>query len=144
MASARNGDTVKVHYTGHLDDGSLFDSSKDRGGPVSFTLGDGKVIPGVEAAVMGMAVGDEKTEEIRAADAFGPYRDELLVELERESVPDGIELSVGLTVEMDQEDGETLLFTVVELTDSTVTLDANHQLAGEDLTFRIQLVEITG
>ena len=130
MATARNGDTVKVHYTGHLDDGSLFDSSKDRGGPVSFTLGDGKVIPGVEAAVMGMAVGDEKTEEIRAADAFGPYRDELLVELERESVPDGIELSVGLTVEMDQEDGETLLFTVVELTDSTVTLDANHQLAG--------------
>jgi len=138
---AKEGDTVKVHYTGKLKDKSIFDSSQDVE-PLELTVGSGQVITGFEKAVVGMGVGDSKTVEIAAAEAYGPYRDELVVEIERERVPEDLPIEVGQPLVLRQEEGPPIRVTVTDMSDQSVTLDANHPLAGEDLTFEVQLVEI--
>ncbi|MCL6435877.1 MAG: peptidylprolyl isomerase [Leptolyngbyaceae cyanobacterium HOT.MB2.61] len=141
MAQAKHGDTVKVHYTGKLDDGTVFDSSTNRE-PLEFTIGAGNIIPGFEKAVVGMAQGESKTEVIPTEQAYGPYMEEMVVTIDRQQMPAEIEPEVGQQLHIQQPDGQLLPVMVTDVSDSTVTLDANHPLAGENLTFDIQLVEI--
>jgi len=138
-AIAGEGDTVKVHYTGTLDDGSVFDSSRQRE-PLEFTIGQDQVIEGFEQAVTGMQVGETKTVHIPSDQAYGPYRQDLVFNVERGLLPDGTQ--VGQTLEMTQTDGSKLYVTVLEIGQESAILDANHSLAGKDLNFEIELVEI--
>lgn len=140
MTQAQTGNQVKVHYTGRLDSGQVFDSSADRD-PLEFTLGQGQLIPGFEAAVTGMQVGDKKTVTISTEDAYGPRQDDLLFSVERSQLPDHIQPEVGQQLQVNQE-GQTAVVTISELTDTTMTLDANHPLAGENLTFDLEVVEV--
>ncbi|SMP78042.1 peptidylprolyl isomerase [Desulfonatronum zhilinae] len=140
MTQAQTGNQVKVHYTGRLDSGQVFDSSADRE-PLEFTLGQGQLIPGFEAAVTGMQAGDKKTVTIAAEDAYGPRQDDLLFSVERSQLPDTIQPEVGQQLQVNQE-GQTAVVTISELTDTTMTLDANHPLAGENLTFDLEVVEV--
>lgn len=140
MAKARQGDTVKVDYTGKLEDGTVFDSSGNRE-PLEFTIGEGQVIPGFEEAVVGMAPGEEKTVKIPEDQAYGPRREDMVLEVDRGSFPPDLEPEVGQHLQMAQGDRVTVV-TVTEVSDSNVKLDANHPLAGEDLTFDIKLDEI--
>lgn len=140
--SAKIGDTVKVHYTGTLDNGTVFDSSYDRGEPLEFTIGKGELLPDFEEAVTGMKVGQSKAVNIPVEDAYGPYREELVVVEDRDDFSPDLELEIGLQLQVQTQDGQIITFTVVDFSDSTVTLDYNHSLAGEDLTFEIELVEI--
>ncbi len=130
-----------VHYTGTLPTGEVFDSSKGRD-PLEFQLGAGMVVPGFEAAVTGMKLGEKVTETIPADKAYGQRRDELAVKVERSRVPEGVELEVGGRLQVQTQDGRTAPVVVTEITDEAVHLDANHPLAGQDLTFEIELVEI--
>jgi peptidylprolyl isomerase len=142
MDSASRGQTVRVHYTGTLRDGSVFDSSQN-GEPLEFTLGAGEVIPGFDEAVLGMSVGDEKTVEIPVDQAYGPHRSELLLPLERNQLPDEMTPEVGQSLQM--SDGrQTFPVTIREVGSDTVVLDANHPLAGKDLVFILTLLEIVG
>ena len=140
MAQARSGDTVRIHYTGRLDDGSTFDSSQGRE-PLEFTLGEGQVIPGFEDGVEGMSPGEEKTVTIPADQAYGPRNDDMVLVVDRAQFPDHIRPEVGQQLQMSQ-DGQVAIVTIVDVDDDSVTLDANHPLAGEDLTFDLRLVEI--
>jgi len=140
MRHARPGDTVHVHYTGTLDDGTEFDSSRDRE-PMSFTLGEGRVIPGFDAAVAGMAVGESKTVTLAAGDAYGPRREEMTVTVPRTQVPPNVKLEVGQRLQIGRGD-QALPVVVREVTDDHVVLDGNHPLAGQDLTFALELVQI--
>lgn len=141
MTTAASGDTVHVHYTGKLDDGSVFDASEGRD-PLAFTLGGGQVIPGFDQAVDGMRVGESKTVRIPADEAYGTRRDELLIEVPTEQLPDDLEVEVGARLHMRGPDGGAGPVTVVAMHDEGITLDANHPLAGEALTFELQLVAI--
>ena len=141
MSAAKSGDTVKVHYTGTLNDGSQFDSSQGRE-PLEFTLGEGQVIPGFDEAVSGMAIGDSKTVTIPFGEAYGARSEEMIQLVPREAIPDDIELELGLVLSAQGPDGHTLTFTVVEIGDEQVTVDGNHPLAGQDLTFALELVSI--
>jgi peptidylprolyl isomerase len=138
-AAAQSGDTVRVHYCGTLDDGTLFDSSEDDANeaPLEFTLGAGDVVPGFDAAVTGMLVGERKTVTIPAADAYGERSEDLVQEIPIEQFGGQVP-EPGTQVQ--SPDGATA--TIVEVGDETVTVDFNHRLAGEDLTFEIELVEI--
>lgn len=138
---AKEGDLVKVHYTGKLKDESIFDSSQNSD-PLEVTLGTGQVIPGFEKAVVGMGVGDSKTIEIAAADAYGSYRDELVVEIDKERIPEDLTVEVGQQLVLRQAEGPPIRVKVTDMTEKSVTLDANHPLAGQDLTFEVQLIEI--
>jgi len=140
MTQAQTGNHVKVHYTGRLDSGQVFDSSADRE-PLEFTLGQGQLIAGFEAAVTGMQPGDKKTVTIPAEDAYGTRQDDLLFSVERAQLPDHINPEVGQQLQVSQ-DGQSSVVTVSELTDTTITLDANHPLAGENLTFDLEVVEV--
>jgi FKBP-type peptidyl-prolyl cis-trans isomerase 2 len=140
-SKAKEGDVVKVHYTGKLKDKSTFDSSQD-GDPLEITLGTGQVIPGFEKAVVGMDVGDSKTVEIAAKDAYGSYRDELVVEIDKERIPEDLSVKVGQQLVLRQAEGPPIRVTVTDMSEQSVTLDANHPLAGQDLTFEVQLMEI--
>ena len=140
MERAKQGDTVRVHYTGTLDDGQQFDSSRGLD-PLTFTLGAGSVIQGFDDAVTGMSVGDEKRVTIPAAEAYGPRRDELTLRLPRADLPTDLELEEGSQLRMEQGE-QSVVVTVREMDDESVTLDANHPLAGESLTFDLELVEI--
>ncbi len=141
MVQAKAGDTVRVHYSGFLDDGTVFDSSLDRE-PFEFTLGQGMVIPGFEDAVVGMDVGETKTVNIPSERAYGPYRDELLVSVERSQVPPNIEPDLGMELQIRTPEGTVTNVTITEMDEESITLDANHPLAGKDLIFEIKLVEI--
>lgn len=141
MTQAKSGDTVKIHYTGKLDDGTVFDSSVNRE-PLEFTLSSGQVIPGFDNAVLGMSPGESKTEKIPMTEAYGPYREEMVVAVNKEQLPADLEPEVGQQLQVRQPDGQMIPVYVTEVNDSTVTLDANHPLAGYDLTFDIELVEI--
>jgi peptidylprolyl isomerase len=141
MSNAKNGDTVKVHYTGKLDDGSVFDSSVKRE-PLEFTLGKGHLIPGFEKGVIGMKPGEKKSVTIPADEAYGQRKDDLVVRVEKDKVPSHITPEPGLDVQIKQPDGMVINMLITEVTDSDVTFDANHPLAGQDLTFDIELVEI--
>ncbi len=146
MSKAKNGDAVKIHYTGRMADGKEFDTSKGSD-PLSFTLGKSEVIPGFEKAVEGLAVGDTRTVEITSDQAYGPHRDEMVIKAKRSEMPEGLELKLGRQLEGRSEaegegDAHRVNFTITGITDDEVTLDANHPLAGKDLTFDIELVEI--
>lgn len=141
MSTAQQGDTVQIHYTGKLDDGTVFDSSEGRE-PLAVTLGEGQVIPGFEQAALGMEVGETKEARLEVADAYGERRDDLLLEVPREQLPDGLEVEVGTPLQLQQPDGRAVPVTVAQLDDEQVTLDANHPLAGQPLTFELTLVEI--
>ncbi len=141
VAAAKDGDTVKLHYTGKLNDGTVFDSSVDSE-PLEFTIGAGQVIPGFNDGVIGMSIGEKKTIKILAKDAYGPRDEELIIELPKSRVPENLNPQVGQRIQIGQQGGERLLVTVVQIGEDNITLDANHPLAGEDLTFDIELVEI--
>jgi peptidylprolyl isomerase len=140
-AQAEIGDTVRVHYTGTLDDGTEFDSSIGRE-PLQFTVGAGQMIPGFEQAVIGMRLGESETVIIPTDQAYGPYHEELVVVVPREQLPPDVEPEVGQQLTMSQPDGQPVPVTVIDVSEGNVTIDANHSLAGEDLTFDIELVEI--
>jgi peptidylprolyl isomerase len=137
---AKPGDTVRIHYTGTLADGTEFDSSRDRE-PLSFTVGAGQVIPGFDAAVTGMSVGDRKTVTIPADQAYGPPRDEMIVEVPRGQMPPQITPRVGQRLQLGGG-AQAMMVVVREVRDDAVVLDGNHPLAGEDLTFALELVEV--
>lgn len=143
MSKVKDGDTVKVHYTGTLtEEGTVFDSSEDRE-PLEFTLGEGKLIPGFEKAVVGMEEGDETTVEIESGDAYGQRREDLELEVAKSDLPDNIEPEVGMQLQMQQqENGQAIPVQITAVEDELVKLDANHPLAGKDLTFDIELIEI--
>ncbi len=141
MSQAKNGDSVKVHYTGTLEDGTVFDSSFERE-PMEFTVGNGQLIPGFEQGVIGLAPGDSKTVKIPADQAYGPRREDLQMTVDPSRFPEHIKPELGLQLQVPQEDGHPVLVTITNITDAEVTLDANHPLAGKDLTFEIRLMEI--
>lgn len=141
MSQAKEGDTVKVHYTGKLKDGSVFDSSESRE-PLEFTLGSGNMIPGFEQAVLGMDAGDKKTTEIPVTQAYGEKREDMIISVPRENVPGDIDPEVGQQLAIQQEGGQQVPVTVTEVTEEKVVLDANHPLAGKDLVFDIEVVEV--
>ena len=141
MAQAKQGDTVKIHYTGKLADKEVFDSSVNRE-PLEFKIGDGKIIPGFEKAVLGMTPGESKTVNISPEKAYGPHHKELVVDVERSRLPDDLKLEVGRHVQIRQPNGGTIQAKVTSMSESKITLDANHPLAGKVLTFDIKLVEI--
>ncbi len=143
MATAKNGDTVRVHYTGRLEDGTVFDSSAGRD-PLEFTLGTGQVIGGFDEAVSGMHEGEERAARIPADDAYGQRRDDLVLEMPRQQIPEDLDLELGMRLELRQQDGNAVPVTVTDIADESVTLDANHPLAGKDLTFELELVSIQG
>jgi peptidylprolyl isomerase len=138
---AKPGDKVAVHYTGKLSDGSVFDTSKDRG-PIQFVLGERRVIAGFDKAIAGMSLGEKKTAEIPAEDAYGPHRPELIVEFARDRIPPDIAPEVGQELQVQTTAGQAIPAVVIDSSDAAVTLDANHPLAGKDLTFEIELVEL--
>ena len=142
MKNAKEGDKVKVHYTGKLKDGTVFDSSVERDQPLEFTLGKGEVIAGFETAVQGMQVGDSKTTDIPAANAYGERRDEMVFEVPNNNIPENINPQVGQQLAVKQNDGSTMPVTVTEIKKESIIIDANHPLAGKDLIFDIELVEI--
>lgn len=141
MANPQKGDTVRVHYTGTLPDGEQFDSSRG-GDPLEFKLGEGQIIPGFEAAVLTLVPGESTQAAIPPDEGYGPHRPELLVELEREQFPTDMELEVGQTLQLNDQEGNPVVVRVAELGEEAVRLDANHPLAGQELTFDIELVEI--
>ena len=138
---AKDGNTVKVHYTGTLEDGTIFDTSVGRE-PLEFTLGEGQLILGFEEAVKGMEVGQSKTVTIPPERAYGPHLDNLVLVIEREQLPENLDPEVGQQLQMQQTDGRTAVVIVTDVSEDTITVDANHPLAGKDLTFEIELVEI--
>ena len=141
MAQAKSGDTVKVHYTGTLDNGTVFDSSADRE-PLKFTIGQGRLITGFENAVVDMNPGETKTVKIPSESAYGPHREDMLLRVNRSEFPEGLEPKIDQKFQVRNANGDNAVVTVVAIDGDDVTLDANHPLAGENLTFEIQLTEI--
>lgn len=141
MSQIKQGDTVRIHYTGTLKDGTTFDSSEGRD-PLEFVVGSGQIIPGLDAALPGMSAGENKRVEIDCKDAYGPIQPGARQAIPREGIPDDIPLEIGIQLQMQAPDGTVLPVTVVELDEATVTLDANHPLAGKDLIFEFEIVSI--
>jgi peptidylprolyl isomerase len=141
MTQAKSGDTVKVDYTGKLEDGTVFDTSASRE-PLQFMIGSGQIIPGFDQAVIGMNVGDKKTVNISSDQAYGPHLDDKILEVNQDQIPKHLNLEVGQQVQVPQKDGSKIFFVVTGVSETSVTLDGNHPLAGKDLVFDIQLVEI--
>ncbi|MFH7325588.1 peptidylprolyl isomerase [Desulfurivibrio sp. C05AmB] len=141
MAQAKSGDNVKIHYTGRLTDGTVFDSSSGRD-PLAFTLGSGQVIPGFDDAVAGMEVGESKNVTIPMDRAYGPRVEQLIIDVPRSQVPPDLNPEVDQRLQMSGPNGENVVVKVVEVTEELIKLDANPPLAGEDLIFDIELVEI--
>lgn len=141
MTEVKSGDTVQIHYTGTLTDGTTFDSSQGRD-PLEFVVGSGQIIPGLDTALPGMSVGDKKVVKIDSAEAYGPVNPEMRQAVPREGIPADIPLEIGTQLQMQTPDGQALPVMVVAVDESTVTLDANHPLAGKDLQFDIELLKI--
>ena len=141
MAQARTGDTVKVHYNGFLDDGTLFGSSR-RDKPVEFTIGEGKIIRGLENAVIGMEERDKKTVTVPPEDAFGLYNEKLVTTVNKSNIPPDVEPEVGKTLIFRGGQDQNVRATVKDVTENEVTLDANHPLAGKELTLEVELLEV--
>ena len=139
--AAKAGDTLRIHYTGRLDDGTVFDSSDGRD-PLEFTLGSGEIIPGLDAGVVGMEVGDTREVVVPPAEAYGERDEGRIQNVPREAIPDHIPAERGTQLSAQLQDGRTVQLVVGEVTDSHVELDANHPLAGKTLTFEVRLVEI--
>ena len=141
MTQAKSGDTVKVDYTGKLEDGTILDASASRG-PLQFTIGGGQIIPGFDKAIIGMNVGDKKTINVPSDQAYGPHLEDKVLEVNQDQIPKDLNLEVGQQVQVPQKDGSRIFFVVTDVSETSVTLDGNHPLAGKDLVFDIQLVEI--
>ena len=141
MAQAKIGDTVKIHYTGKLANGTVFDTSTNRD-PVQFRIGQGQLIPALESAVTGMNIGETKTVTIPAGWAFGPRRPEMVAVMNRNQLPQNLNPIVGQQLQIQQAPGRTSVARVADITPTQVVLDVNHPLAGQDLTFEIKLLEI--
>lgn len=141
MAAIKAGDTVFIHYTGTLTDGTEFDSSKGRD-PLEFTVGSGMVIKGMDDGLLGMDVGEKKRLEIPAAEAYGPINPDNRIAVPRDQLPEDIPVEVGLMLQMQGPQGQAVPVTIVEVTETEVTLDANHALAGKDLIFDIEVVSV--
>ncbi len=141
MTQATTGSTVSIHYTGTLADGTTFDSSEGRD-PLTFDMGAGQVIPGLEQAVDGMSEGETKTVTVPAEKAYGARSDGALQQVPRANIPDHIPLDLGTRLQLQTPDGQAMPVSVVEVTEQHVTLDANHPLAGRDLTFAVELVKV--
>ena len=141
MSKVKDGDTVKVHYTGKLENGDVFDSSRERD-PFEFTVGNKAVIPGFEKGVVGMGVGDTKTIEIPPEEAYGAKQDELVVVVKKSEFPEDITPSIGQRLQIKQQDGNPVVVTITDLTEDNITLDANHPLAGYTLFFDVEVIDI--
>ncbi|MEM9780347.1 MAG: peptidylprolyl isomerase [Pseudomonadota bacterium] len=141
MVEVKSGDTVRIHYTGTLADGTVFDSSDGRD-PLEFTVGAGQVIPGLDAAMPGMAEGASQTVTIQADRAYGPRLPDAQQSVPRRDFPDDLDLKEGLRLQMQTSEGRTVAVVVAKVSEDLVVLDANHPLAGEDLTFAFTLVSI--
>lgn len=141
MVKAKRGNRVKIHYTGKLKDGRVFDTS-DNHDPLQFEIGKGEVISGLEEAVLDMEQGEKKTVNIPAEKAYGSYHREKVVSVEKSRIPAHISPEVGKKLKLLQPDGQTDIVRITDISDTEVTLDANHPLAGKDLMFEIQMVEI--
>ncbi len=142
MSKAKNGDTVKVHYTGKLDDGTVFDSSENKE-PLEFKIGEGQVIVGFEEAVIGMDKGDSKTAKIPADKAYGPHREDMVIEVDRDKLSADRVPQKGELWQISRENDDPIIVMVANVDDNKVILDANHPLAGKELTFDIQVEEIS-
>jgi len=141
VAQAKEGDEVQVHYTGKLEDGTVFDTSED-GDPLNFTIGENRVIPGFEEAVTGMEPGDSKTTEVEPEQAYGEHREDMVMEMERDQIPDDVDPEVGQQLQLRLENGQTVPVLITALGEDTVTIDANHPLAGRKLMFEIELIDV--
>ena len=141
MSEVKNGDTVRIHYTGTLLDGTKFDSSEGRD-PLEFEVGSGHVIAGLDVALPGMTVGEKKTVQAPCTQAYGPINPGLPQAVPRNTIPDDVPLELGMQLQMQTPEGQVLMVRVVDMGEEEVTLDANHALAGMDLTFDIELVSI--
>ena len=141
MTQVKTGDTVRIHYTGTLADGSVFDSSEGRD-PLEFQVAAGHIIPGLDAALPGMTVGEKKVVEVPCAQAYGEANPQAVQAIPRSEVPADLPLEVGTQLQVQTTDGQVMPVTIAEVTEEAVTLDANHPLAGKDLTFAIELVSI--
>ena len=138
----KDGDKVKVHYKGTLDDGSIFDASEGKD-PLEFKIGEGLIIHGFEKCVLGMEKGEKKSIKIACEDAYGPIRPEAMAEIPRKELPEGMEPQIGQVLQMGKEEGgDMFVAQIINITEDKVIIDANHPLAGKDLTFEIELVEI--
>ena len=142
MVRAMFGDTVRVHYTGRTADGNKFDSSLDHEEPLEIVLGQRQLIVGFEQAIIGMEPGESKVVTIPVDQAYGPHNPEKVVEADQTAMPEGLELLIGTRLQGRSPGGQEILFTITDLSESKVTLDGNHPLAGKELTFELQLVEI--
>ena len=141
MSEAKTGDSVHIHYTGKLDDGTEFDSSAGRD-PLEFQLGSGQVIPGFDKAVEGMSIGDKQSVRIEAGDAYGERHEQLIQAVPRTALPEDLTPEVGMPLQSRAPDGQVMNFVVTEVTDVSITVDGNHPLAGFALNFDIELVAI--
>jgi FKBP-type peptidyl-prolyl cis-trans isomerase 2 len=141
MAQAKLGDRVKVNFIGKLEDGSVFANTADSE-PLEFKLGENRIIPGIENAIEGMNVGESKTVNVNPEQAYGQHRDELIEEIGRDMFPENVEPKVGQRFEIARQAGQPMVVRVVDVSEQTVTLDGNHPLAGRDLTFELELLEI--
>lgn len=142
MSTASKGSTVKVHYTGKLTDDTVFDSSRERE-PLEFTVGSGQLIEGFDTAVDGMVVGESKQITIPSDKAYGPRRDEAMITVEKTQLPDEVDPQVGMQLQASNDQGQSQILTIAEVHDAEVVLDGNHPLAGKDLVFDIELLEIS-
>lgn len=141
MSTAKAGDTVRIHYTGTLEDGTQFDSSSGRE-PLEFALGSGQVIPGFDSAVSGMSVGESKTVTISPKNAYGERHEQLVQQVPRDILPEDLDPSIGMQLQSQSPDGQVMNLVITEVVEDTITVDANHPLSGQALTFAIELVEI--
>jgi FKBP-type peptidyl-prolyl cis-trans isomerase SlpA len=141
MSEAKKDNVVKVHYTGKLDSGQVFDSSKDRE-PLEFKIGEGKLIPGFENGVIGMKLQESKTIKIPFEEAYGGKKPELMIEVQNQQLPEELKPEVGMDLVSKSPDGQEQIVKIAEVKEASIVVDANHPLAGEDLTFEIELVEI--
>lgn len=141
MSKAQKGNKVKVHYTGRLDDGSQFDTSRERE-PLEFEIGANQVIPGFENAVIGLSEGESTTVNIPSDQAYGPRMPEMVLKVGKEKLPPDFKPELGQKLQLPQQDGQNVVVTVTDISENEIELDANHPLAGQDLTFDIQLVEV--
>ena len=142
MSQAQQGNSVKVHYTGKFEDGTTFDSSRGRD-PLELTLGAGDVIPGFETSIVGMQAGETKEIRLEPHEAYGERQEELLQSVERSQIPPDLELEVGRQLQVTTQEGDITVVTIADLSDEAVTLDGNHPLAGRNLVFEIELVQIS-